>query len=168
MLTWLQINRYRVSRKEWTPLKVAIGNWEVIPGLVEGTKIWEVQGGLQLGWAFCHSHTLLIWENLGVSMAHLAPNSASPACCMELFPTLVRTGTINNHSPSFAHKAFGAKAKNLWFALTVISKLIIGLKLGVILHNLGNKWKILHLLTKKWRKIRKKLKRAIIELLIQI
>ena len=77
-----------------------------------------------------------------------------------MFPTLVVTAITNDHHtwlPWIAAMAFrllGAKAKNLWFALTLISLLEIGLKLGIILHDLGNEWKILNLLIKKSRKIR--------------
>ena len=42
---------------------------------------------------------------------------------------------------AIAFRLFGADVKNLWFAPTVISLLKIRLKLGSILHYLGNKWK---------------------------
>ena len=50
-------------------------------------------------------------------------------------------------------KPFSVKVKNLQFAPTVISFLKIRLKLGIILHNLGNKWRMLFFLSikrKKW------------------
>ena len=64
----------------------------------------------------------------------------------------------NDHSTwlpwfsAIAFRLFGAKVKNLWFAAKVISLLKYGLKLADILHDLGNKWRILHFLIRKEEK----------------
>ena len=62
---------------------------------------------------------------------------------------------IKNYSklfPWFAaipFKSFSVKVKNLQFAPTVISLVEIRLKLEVILHNMGIKWRMLHFFDSK-------------------
>ena len=64
----------------------------------------------------------------------------------------------NDHSTglpwfsAIAFRQFGAKVKNIQFAAKVISLFKIGLKLVDILHNLGNKWRILNRLINKEEK----------------
>ena len=67
-----------------------------------------------------------------------------------MFPILVGIAIGNDNSawlPWFAAVAFrmfGADVKNLWFAQAVISVLKIRMKLGLIMNNLGNKWRMLN------------------------
>ena len=73
---------------------------------------------------------------------------------------LIGIAITNNYSTLFpwlaaiAFKPFIVKVKNLWCAPAVISLLIIRLKLEIILHNLGNKWRMLHFLISKKEKSR--------------
>ena len=64
---------------------------------------------------------------------------------------------INNYSTWFAAialKPFSFKVKNLRFAPKVTSSLKVRLKLGVILHNLGNEWIIVYFVISKKEKHR--------------
>ena len=55
---------------------------------------------------------------------------------------------------AIAFKPFSVKVKNLRFAPAVISLLKIRLKLEVILHNFGNKWRMFHFFISKKEKNR--------------
>ena len=55
---------------------------------------------------------------------------------------------------AIAFKLYGIDVKNLRFARRVISSLEIRLNLGVILQNLGNKWRMVHFQSIKRRKNR--------------
>ena len=74
------------------------------------------------------------------------------------FPRLVEITITNNYSTLFpwmaaiAFKPFSVKVKNLRIAPAVISLLKIRLKLRIILHDLGNEWRMLHFLIRKKEK----------------
>ena len=67
-----------------------------------------------------------------------------------MFLTLVGIPIINDYSTWFlcfstiSFKSFHVKVMNLRFAPTVISLLKLRLKLGFVVHNLGNRWKMWH------------------------
>ena len=67
-----------------------------------------------------------------------------------MFPIHVGIAISNDHSAwlpwfvAFAFRLFGADVKNLWFAQVVIPLLKRRMKLGMIMNDLGNKWRILN------------------------
>ena len=67
-----------------------------------------------------------------------------------MFPLHVGIAISNNHSAcltwfvAIAFRLFGADVKNLWSEPKVISLLKIKFKLGVIVNNFGNKWRMLN------------------------
>ena len=75
-----------------------------------------------------------------------------------MFPIHVEIAISNDHSAwlpwfaAIAFRMFGADVKNLWFAQAVISVLKIRMKLGLIMKNLGNKWRMLNFSTDKKEK----------------